>query len=260
MELEPILLSERLVSVFKEGARLGILDIVLPELARTRGYDQDTPHHSFDLFTHSLRTAAGTPPNLVLRLAGLLHDLGKVETRDRRRGRAVYYGHEEASELIASRVLERLRFPRRTVRAVLFLVRNHMVNYRTEWSDRAVRRFLKKAGEDRHRLLALVKADRKAQGPGGAGRGLIRDLERRLDKAEAHRVPEESTLDGREIMDILGIGEGPLVGEAKSLLEEAVLWRGAPLERPQAEELLRRWAERRLGGGVIAGVSPKSDL
>ncbi len=243
-ELEMILLSKRVLSSFKAMQTLGVCEIVLPELSRIYGFDQSTPYHVFDLFTHTLKATANAPADITLRLAALLHDLGKPGTRSMKGGHAVYYGHQEISAHVAEDVLRRLRFPRRIRDRVIFLVRNHMIHYSGMWSDKAVRRFVRKMGPDLDKMLLLAEADQKAQAP-GAHQGIpARDLRRRIRALrKSDGIHLGLPIDGYEIMSVLGIDEGPLVGRAKNRLLEEVSSRDRPMSRQEAVEMLKKWAE-----------------
>jgi putative nucleotidyltransferase with HDIG domain len=247
-ELVRILVSTRLVSSFRLMHRTGILGIILPELDRTAGFDQDTPYHSYDLFTHTLKTAAYVRPDLRLRLAALLHDLGKMDTGTRRGNRSVYYGHDEESARIAKAVLKRLRFPGKTIADVTYLVDSHMINYSTGWSDRAVRRLIRRMDGRLEDVLALVEADRRAQHPDPGLNGNIYDLKRRitgLDKDGCRRPVLPVT--GREIMAILGLKQGPAVGRAKDFLMEEAMKKPGGLSTGDCERLLARWQDAESG-------------
>ena len=241
-ELERILLSRRIERAVVSMQRNGILCVVMPEVAATSGFEQGTPYHAYDLFTHLVKTAAGTPSDLSLRLAGLLHDVGKTAVQMRKGGRMVYYGHETASAQVAASLLRRLRFSNRTVGKVEFLVANHMINYSVEWSDKAVRRFERKMGPNLPDILSLAAADRKAQRPGPPPDRLLSELIARLQRREEAQPGPLLPIDGRDIMAILGIEQGPAVGEAKEYLTEEALNRGRPLTRADAIALLGRWS------------------
>jgi putative nucleotidyltransferase with HDIG domain len=247
-ELIRILMSESTVSSFKLMQRMGILAVILPELDRAVGFSQDTPYHSFDLFTHTLKTARNVRPDLRLRLAALLHDLGKMDTRTRRRGRSVYYGHDEESVRIARAVLKRLRFPAKLAGGVTLLVGSHMINYSSKWSDRAVRRLIRKMDGDLEDLLALVEADRRAQHPGPQLAGNIRDLRGRIARLKkGGRGLPVLPVTGHDIMAILGLKQGPVIGRAKEfLIEEAMKKRGG-LTAKDCRILLRDWHDDEAG-------------
>ncbi len=245
-ELEKILLSNRVSQAFGLMHRTGLLKIILPEIDAMAGYSQHTPFHSYDLLEHTLRTVRYTPPVIALRLSALFHDVGKPSTCRRLPDRNIYYGHARVSAELASNRLARLRFPKRTIAKVAFLISNHMVNYSSSWTDRAVRRFMRKMGDNLSDMLVLLEADRRAQVPDRSVTANIAELRRRIEKLR-HQVPEMKKLpvDGHVIMEVLGIDQGPLVGEAKQFLEEVIERQGRPLGRDESIRLLMTWMSRR---------------
>lgn len=245
VELEKILSSPRPEGSLQLMQRLGINAVVLPEVAETYGFAQQTPYHAYDLFTHLVKTMAAAPPVVELRLAALLHDVGKLKTQLPKQDRMVYYGHEDVSRDVAASVTRRLRFSRRTAELVTFLVASHMIHYSSAWSDRAVRRFAQRMGSRLEDVLVLAEADRRAQGPGRGGGSLVRELRRRLRDLERQRGPgPELPLDGRDIMRLLEVGPGPLVGRAKAFLLEESLKRPRRISRAEAARILRAWKLR----------------
>src|SRR6184192_3210030 len=116
----------------------GLLEVILPEISACKGVPQ-SGYHTHDVFGHTLRTVEATPPDLLLRVAALFHDVGKPATA---KGDGTFLGHEEVGAEIAKAALERLRFPQKDVDVVTGLVRLHLrpVFYRSEWTDGAVRR------------------------------------------------------------------------------------------------------------------------
>ena len=246
LELERILLSGRVISSFRFMHEVGLLEMVLPEVAAMAGFEQGSPYHAYDLLTHTLKAAAGVRPDLTLRLAALLHDTGKVTTRRRKGKRMVYYGHEKASARMARALLKRLRFPERVADDVEFLIVNHMVNYSRAWTDAAVRRFMRKMGGRLDAVLELARADRGAHAPDARMGIPVTELRKRIARLgaqmRARDVSFRSPLDGREIMEFLKIGPGPEVGRAKEYLCQAVLRRGRAIPRAEARRLLRKWA------------------
>jgi len=247
-ELVRIITSKSLTSSFKMMQETGILATILPELDRTAGFSQDTPYHSYDLFTHTLKTTRYVRGDLNLRMAALLHDLGKMDTRTVRGGRSVYYGHDEESARIAKSVLKRLKLPGKVVADVTFLVRNHMINYSEGWSDRAVRRLIRKMGGRLEDVLALVEADRRAQHPDPGLQGNIRELKQRIAglEKEGGLVPL-LPITGHDIMTVLGLTEGPAVGRAKEFLIGEAMKRRKRLTRDDCMRLLARWQESKPG-------------
>jgi len=246
VELERILLSARVTSSFRFMQDVGLLEMILPEVAAMADFDQGSPHHAYDLLTHTLKATAYVGPDLTLRLAALLHDIGKIDARRRKGTRSVYYGHEKISARSARAILRRLRFPMRASEDVAFLIENHMVNYSGSWTDAAVRRFMRKMDRRLDAVLKLAAADRRAHAPDARMGASVGDLARRIaaiaSDMEAREVSFRPPLDGRRIMELLGIDEGPDVGRAKEYLCQAVLRRGRAVSEEEALRILRKWA------------------
>ncbi len=248
----------------------GLADVFLPELPALR-LEIDEHHRHKDVYEHSLtvlehamaiegpRTVPGvasTEPvdgaDLVLRLAALLHDIGKPATRRFEEGGGVSFHHHEAvgAKLSAKR-LKALRFDKDTVTAVSRLVELHLRfhGYGTgEWTDSAVRRYITDAGPLLSRLHLLTRSDSTTRSVRRAGR-LSRtydDLEARIarlrEQEELSRVRPE--LDGTEIGEVLGIPPGRLVGEAYRYLLSVRLDEGMIGKDRVRERLLSWWAAR----------------
>lgn len=226
----------------------GLLELWLPELARTWAVAQNR-HHAYDVWGHSLATADAAPAAKPrVRWAALLHDIGKVDTRAVRNGDATFYGHAEAGAALADRALERLRFPGAERAAIVHLVREHMFDYRAEWSDAAVRRWLRRVGEGAAAdLFDLRIADAIGN---GMRPGLAVSVERfreRIEQVTAGDAALEArdlAVDGRDVMRALGIAAGPAVGRVLERLLEETLddparnrrdWLLARLDRMRAE-------------------------
>ena len=137
---------------------------VIPELAPTIGFDQHSPHHAYDLFTHIAAVVENTPGDLALRWAALLHDIGKVETFTQdSNGRGHFYGHAKVSAEMADAILRRLKAPTALREEVMLLIRQHMT--KLEPDKRVLRRYLSKLGmQTVRKLLQLQKADMASKG------------------------------------------------------------------------------------------------
>ena len=202
--------------------QLGLLIVLLPELASLRGVPQAKPLAG-DALDHSLRAADALPASdPVLRLAGLLHDLGKVSTL----ANGHFLQHEEAGERLAGQVMLRLRAPRAELTRVGRLVLHHMFTYSPDWTDAAVRRFVRRVGADLlPDLFALRAADDVASGVRDPAVGGWEELRRRAaaviatDPLEAKHL----AISGDDLVADLGIGPGPVVGRLLAALLEAVL-------------------------------------
>ena len=141
-----------------------ILATVIPELAPMIGFDQHSPHHAFDLFTHTANVTAGVPPTLPLRWAGLLHDIGKVPTFTRdETGRGHFYGHAQVGAEMADTVLRRLKAPTVLRERVVFLISKHMTPLQPE--KKLLRRRISQFGlEETLQLFRLQQADFGSKG------------------------------------------------------------------------------------------------
>ena len=205
--------------------RLGLLNVILPEVAALRGVPQAKAVPG-DALDHSLRAVdaapAGKPP--AERLAALLHDLGKAETL--RAGH--FIGHEKVSARLASEVLRRLRVPRALSERVIGAVRHHMYAYDPSWTDAAVRRFVRRLERvDRKLLFALHRADNVASGVGPEGEANQAELEARIAEQVAAEpdllVERRLALDGHDLQRELGMTPGPEIGAVLDRLTEIVL-------------------------------------
>jgi len=233
----------------------GLAAHVLPELPKLR-LEIDEHHRHKDVYEHSLIVLEQAiaqeedGPDLVLRLAALLHDIGKPKTRRfEPGGRVSFHHHEVVGAKMARKRLTALRYPKDVVADVSRLVELHLRfhGYGTgEWTDSAVRRYVRDAGHLLPRLHKLTRADcttrnrRKAE----RLRRTYDDLEARIERlaAEEELAKLRPELDGNEIQAVLGISPGPLVGKAYRFLLDLRLDRGVIGKEAATRELLR-WAE-----------------
>jgi putative nucleotidyltransferase with HDIG domain len=154
-ELNKILLSNKPSIYLRLMQRIGVLIYVMPELNRCVNVKQDSRYHKYDVFTHNIFTCDNIEPDLVLRLAAVLHDIGKPDTRKIIKGRVTFHKHEIASVKRALAFLNRLRYDGKTKEAVLGLIRMHMYHYTREFTDPAVKRFIKRAGINKENVKNL---------------------------------------------------------------------------------------------------------
>jgi len=143
-ELNKMVLSQKPSRYIRMMQRLGMLEYVIPELNACVGVSQDNKYHKYDVFTHCIYTCDNAEPDLILRLAGLLHDIGKPDTRKVVGDRVTFHKHEMVSVKLAKQFLNRLKYDGKTKTSVLNLIRMHMYHYTREYSDTAVRRFIKR--------------------------------------------------------------------------------------------------------------------
>ena len=228
----------------------GLADVFLPELPSLR-LEQDPVHRHKDVFRHTLAVVKQcAADNLVLRLAALLHDIGKPKTREITPEGVQFHHHEMVGARMAEERLRALRYPERVVQDVRKLVELHLRfhTYGAGWTDGAVRRYVRDAGHLLDDLNQLTRADCTTQNPRTAEmfRRLQDDLEERIARlAEQENLAAiRPPLDGHQIMEHLGLQPGPLVGEAREFLLEHRLERG-PIEEEDAHRLLDEWAKER---------------
>ena len=238
----------------------GLADHVLPELpALVREHDEHGRHK--DVYEHSLMVLTksislekerfpGEAPDVVGRLAALLHDIGKPATRsfDKPSKTVTFYGHDIVGARMAKKRLTALRFDGDTITRTVNLIRLHLRFFgysEGAWTDSAIRRYVRDAGDELGRLHILVRSDvttrneRRLVAMGKA----YDDLEARIIDIRAREEIDaiRPDLDGEQIMAILGIGPGRAVGDAWSFLLELRLDEG-PLGADEAEKRLRAWA------------------
>jgi tRNA nucleotidyltransferase (CCA-adding enzyme) len=229
-ELAKMLLAPRPSVGLRLLQQSGLLAEILPELQRAVGFAQNR-YHQLDLYEHVLCAVDRTPPRHRVRLAALLHDLGKLEAAawNEEKQDRTFLGHERHSARIAAEWLRTMRFPAKDVDEVTALVEQHGIYYDETWTDAAVRRWIRRVGVERiEDQLALLEADLVAKGdrPGVAA-SLVdaRTLGARAAALLAARPAlDENALaiDGGAIMRLAGIGPGPRIGEIKRALLELV--------------------------------------
>ena len=257
-ELAKLLLTERPRAGIRLLVDTGLAQIVLPEVPALKLEIDEHAHHK-DVYEHSLtvldqvigyETSRGhsSAPDLVLRLAALLHDIGKPATKKVEPGGVVsFHHHDGVGAKLAARRLKALRFDKETIAAVARLTELHLRFFgytEAAWTDSAVRRYVRDAGPLLDRLHILVRADVTTRNRRKADRLSFAydDLEERIAAlAEAEGVAAlRPDLDGDAIMRLLGLRPGREVGEAYRYLLELRLDEG-PLGEEEAERRLRAW-------------------
>jgi poly(A) polymerase len=227
-------------------SRTELSDEFLPELNAMQ-LEQDPVHRHKDVLAHTIAVVQNTRPELRLRLAALLHDVGKPKTRGFQDGGVTFHHHEVVGARMARTRMTALRYPNELTDDVVSLVELHLRfhTYRMGWTDSAVRRYVRDAGHLLDDLNHLTRCDCTTRNPRKS-----EALSRRMDEFEARieelRAEEELAkirppLDGTEVMEHLGCGPGPIVGRALKFLLEMRLDEG-PIEREVALRRLDEWA------------------
>ncbi|MDR2397613.1 MAG: HD domain-containing protein [Spirochaetaceae bacterium] len=228
-ELDKILASPQPSRAFLLMEWTGLLELLLPELSRCRNIEQKG-FHRFDVLDHSLlacdAAAREEAPHLV-RLAALLHDIGKPLSRARDdAGIWTFYQHEQVSANLSRELLTRLRYPNGIIQTVVHLIREHMFHYESNWSEGAVRRFIIRVGEEHLEHLYRL---RRADAYGTAGQvpppDFLLPLTRRVDAVLAKNQAlslKDLAVSGKDLI-ALGIQPGPPMGRILTALLEAVV-------------------------------------
>ncbi|ROT33634.1 CCA tRNA nucleotidyltransferase [Micromonospora sp. HM5-17] len=241
----------------------GLADRFLPELSGLRleidehAQHKDVYEHTLTVVNNAIRLEGDSGCDFVLRMAALMHDVGKPATKavgpD---GRVSFHHHEVVGARLTKQRMKALRYPKDVISQVTTLVGLHLRFYgygRGEWTDSAVRRYVTDAGDLLPRLHKLTRSDCTTRNRRKAAQ-LAADydaLEARIARLQAEEdlARVRPDLDGNAIMELLGIPPGPIVGRAWRHLKELRLERG-PLSREEAEAELLRWAREQ---GVIDG-------
>lgn len=246
-ELSKLLLGKNPSLALEKADESGLTDLFLPELGALK-LEQDPVHKHKDVFHHTLQVVEQTPAVLPIRLAALLHDIGKPRTRAISDEGVTFHNHQVVGAKMARKRLRELRFPNEIVDEVYQLIYLHhrFHTYKDGWSDSAVRRYVRDASPYLGHLNQLVRADCTTRNPAKAKR-----LAQRMDDLEAWivelREREElerlrPALDGNEIMEHLNLPPGPLVGEAWNFLLEVRMEEGE-ISKEEARRRLDAWAE-----------------
>jgi poly(A) polymerase len=230
----------------------GLAEEFLPELPAL-ALAQDPVHRHKDVLRHTIAVVENATafdaddPDLVLRMAALLHDIGKPRTRRFGAEGVSFHLHEVVGAKMAERRMAELRYPQQQIAAVRTLVALHLRfhTYRLGWTDSAVRRYVRDAGPLLDRLDFLVRSDCTTRNVFKARQlsAAMDELEERIARLEAEEelAKIRPPLDGRQIMELLGISPGPLVGQAREHLLELRLDRG-PMSEEEATQALLAWA------------------
>ena len=228
-EIEKIIASDKPSRALVPMEQTGLLELFLPELAACRGIEQKG-FHRFDVLDHSLLAcdfAAVRNYCQEVRIAALLHDVGKPATRRLGEGGVwTFYQHEAESEKISRNILCRLRFPNAFVDTVCHLIKGHMFHYTDDWGDAAVRRFIVRVGQENLKMTYQLRmADSYAITAVEPGPDFLLALERRVEKAIAGRAAfslKDLAVNGNDLLAI-GIKGGKTMGIILNELLETVL-------------------------------------
>ena len=245
-ELSKLLVAPAPGESLRAVVQSGLADHFLPELPGL-AMEQDPHHHHKDVLEHTFAVVDKTSPDLKLRLAALLHDVGKPDTREFGPGGVTFHHHEVVGARMARHRLRQLRFPKEIVDDVSQLVYLHLRPHTLKlgWTDSAVRRYVRDAGPLLDPLNELVRCDVTT-----ANKRREIEIQRRIDDLEERIAilseQEElsrmrAPIDGNDVMSYLGMEPGPAVGEIMTILLDKRIDDG-PYPPSVAYEIARSWA------------------
>ena len=225
--LDELLLTARPDRGLETLARSGVLEALLPEVAALIGFGEGIRHK--DVWEHTKQVVRQSPARLLLRWSALLHDIGKVPTRRfEKNGQVTFIGHPEVGARMLRRVRRRIAFTDEEYARVRFLVASHLraSAYDESWTDSAVRRFARDAGDYLEDLLDLSRADITSKYEEKVRRGL-RQIDRLAARVEAVRAADARPAPlpkglGTVIIEQLGVAPGPELGELMGRLRADV--------------------------------------
>lgn len=212
----------------KEGIMLlhetGLLLYIIPELLATINVAQ-SGHHLTDVWIHSLSALEACPSSdPLVRLATLLHDIGKPATQKMINGKYTFYNHEVVGASLVYRIAQRLRFSREQTRRLVTLVRHHMFSYNPEYSDAAIRRFMRKVGlENLNDILALREGDRLGSNAAKTSWRLEEMKQRMIAQLHQPLQVRDLAINGHDLMTYFNLSPGPILGKILQQLMELVL-------------------------------------
>ena len=214
----------------KEGIMLmfnaGLLEHILPELPTTRGVTQ-SGHHTKDVWNHSLDALAACPSTEpIVRLATLLHDIGKPQVKaiGGKNTEVTFYNHEVVGARIAKTIARRLKLSKKDTDLLWLLVRWHMFQYEPKMTDKAIRRFIKRVGRENINKMIMLRVGDRVGGGSKASSWRLREFQERIAQV-LHKPFEINDLkvNGNDVMKILKLAPGPKVGEILKKLFNEVL-------------------------------------
>jgi tRNA nucleotidyltransferase (CCA-adding enzyme) len=237
---------------FEVMRRTGILGVTCPELLLGVGMEQNK-WHAFDVWKHGMECLDACVGDPILRISALLHDVGKPQTRawSDKTNDWTFYDHDVLGAEVAEPIASRLRFSNDEKARIVALVRHHLFHYSNEWTDAAVRRWMKRVGTDRIvDLYALNEADVRAKGRDAsddlAALAALKAHVERVAAAGAALSTRDLKINGRDLMTEVAMKPGPMIGKVLEALLELVL---AEPELNERETLLARARDIVAAGG-----------
>jgi len=234
-ELVKIIIGDRAAEGLEQLRQLSLLKYIIPELEEGYKITQNK-HHIYECYEHYLKSldfAAKKNFNKYVKLAALFHDIGKPRVKRGEGPDATFYGHEIVGAKETCQILDRLKFPKKEIEKIVKLVRYHLFYYNVgEVSDSSVRRLVRQVGpENMEELLQVRMADRIGSGVPKAEPYKLRHLKYVIEKVSQDPISVKTLkVSGNNVMEILGVGPGPKVGQVLDVLL------GYVLEEPKKNE------------------------
>lgn len=242
-ELNKMLLTDKPSRAFNIMLKTGLLNQFMPELIDLKGLNQGKYHYT-DAWGHTMDVLDSSNKNLIGRLSALMHDIGKSKTLSfDENNEPHFYQHEKISSDIATEILKRLKYSNDMIDKVSKIINSHMrVRDSQKWSKGTIRKFIKDMGHELPDVLDLIESDRRGHHPKHNDLDALNQLRSHINDIQNEKPVETiiPPLSGKEIMDILNLQSGPLVGKAKNYLQDLVLENPA-LTKEQAIERLKKF-------------------
>lgn len=202
----------------------GLIKYIIPEFLETRGIKQGG-HHKLNVFNHSLESLKNCPScDPIVRLATLIHDLGKPAVGREKDGKITFYNHEVVGGRLAKKISQRLRLSSKESEKLWLLVRYHMFSYDPKMTDKAIRRFILRVGKENINDMMMLRIGDRLGGGSKATSWRLREFQERIGKLFYTPMQiKDLKINGNEVMDILKIKAGPKIGEILKKLFEEVL-------------------------------------
>jgi poly(A) polymerase len=225
-EMNKLLLGDFVIKALTDMMNAKVLNFFIPELYPLKNLHQESDHHHKDVWLHTLKVVENTPKDKTLRWATLLHDIAKPYVKAEEKEEIHFYRHEELGSKMAYSILSRLKFPKELKEDISFLIAKHMrANlYTREWTDSAVRRFIKEMGERLDKVLMLSRCDitsyRKEK-----VREKIKMLDELGERIKGLTSVKElkCPISGNDIMKQFNLSSGPLIGKIKDFVMNEVM-------------------------------------
>ena len=242
-ELNKILMTEKPSRAFNIMLKTGLLKQFLPELVDLYGLKQGKYHYA-DAWGHTMDALDNSKRDPIVRLSALLHDVGKPKTLSfGEDGEPHFYGHEHESGEIAEVILKRLKYSNDVIDKVKKIVESHMrIRDSSTWSKGTLRRFIRDMGPELPEVLDLIEADRKSHHPKHNDLDSLNNLRQKIIDIQTEKPVESMILPvtGKEIMQILDLPQGSVVGKAKNYLQDLLL-ENPNMTKEQAIDSLKKF-------------------